>query len=250
MKVINPFVYICLSLVMAFSEPAISKTNNKEVVIAHNIKEPLEKYYDYGILTEIFKRAGFRLRVEMVPWARGLLMMKEGQVDGMCNVLKTPEREAFMVFPKEVFVTYRQYIYTNAGSAAEFNGDIRSLKGKRIGIISGFSYGKEFDGMVLAGEITAEPVNTTMQNVQKLFANRIDLIVENDFAMSSAAENDPSILKSIRRLEPPLTSQPAYIAFSRKSPRNEELVAAYDKALVEMRKDGSYDRLLKPFLRE
>ena len=52
------------------------------------------------IVKEACKRMGYNVTISMVPYQRGLFMIREGKADGMFTVYKTPEREGFAFYPE------------------------------------------------------------------------------------------------------------------------------------------------------
>jgi polar amino acid transport system substrate-binding protein len=50
------------------------------------------------VVTEAFRRAGYPIKIKLMPWARCLAEAREGTVDGVFSSFKLPEREVFLSF--------------------------------------------------------------------------------------------------------------------------------------------------------
>src|ERR1035437_9573544 len=62
------------------------------------------------IVNEVFSRINQNIKIEFYPWARSVMMLEDGKVDGLFTIKKTKEREATMLFPKEPLVS-QDYVF-------------------------------------------------------------------------------------------------------------------------------------------
>lgn len=102
------------------------------------------------MISELLKEAGFQSSFVNLPWKRGLMDVKHGKLDVLCNVTITDDRKDYMYFigPQmtETMVLYsakQNYI------RIEKLDDIKKLPGK-IGIQLGTYYGDNFHQKYLA----------------------------------------------------------------------------------------------------
>jgi polar amino acid transport system substrate-binding protein len=194
------------------------------------------------IVTQVMTSLGHTVDVKVFPWARGLEMTNAGEVDAIFTAYKTPEREAFLDYSKQVLIPQSVYFYAAKGSPVAFDGDLSKLTSKKIGVTSTISYGKKFDDY--KDKLTTERVADLEQNFQKLAAGRIDLVVSNVYTAETTLQKMQLGDKIVRLPVPVQESIPSYIAFSKK--RNlSALRDEFDKTLAAMIKSGQYAAVMK-----
>ena len=99
------------------------------------------------IVTEAFKREGYELTMNFVPWARAIDGVKKatGSGDGydvLVGTWWTEERTKFLHY-SESYLENRIKFIKRSGDDFEYNG-LASLDNKKVGIIRGYGYGDEF----------------------------------------------------------------------------------------------------------
>jgi polar amino acid transport system substrate-binding protein len=145
------------------------------------------------------------------PWKRCLYMIENRTADVLISALRTPEREAYMIFPAEHISVNNTAFFTTHDSPVVFDGTFESLSGKIIGVTSGFSYGEAFDhadNLIKDGNIKTETILT------KLLMGRYDLGIGNIAVITTMAMKQQT-LHQIRFLRPLVHSQRLYAVFSR-----------------------------------
>lgn len=204
-----------------------------------------------GILTEIineaFKRIGYSVEIELMPWARCLEEVEKGTVDGIFSVFITEDRKTFLTYTTEILITQVQAFFVLKNSNITFDGDLNKLSDKTIGVITKTSYGPRLDTALkdkLFKKIDLSPFSQS--NVKKLLTKRVDLIPSYRHIVLSTAK-ELGELDNIKELSPEIESIPSYLAFTKK--RNfSNIIKSYNKALKEMKKDGTYDKIFKKYL--
>ena len=84
--------------------------------------------------------------------------------------------------------------------------------------------------------------------MQKLVAERIDCFIVDQLAAFQVIRQK-SLRDKVEKLEQPATTNKAYIVFS-KSINKKELLYRFDRALSDMREDGSYEKIVEDFFME
>lgn len=192
-----------------------------------------------ALIREAFQRMGEDIQLSALPWKRALNDVDRGLV-GIGGLYKTKTRVAVLDFSDRLFEEVIQ-IYVVQGKSFPYDG-IRSLYGRKIGVLRGWSYGEEFDAAVAAGKIKIEEVSGDMQNFEKLAAGRLDIVL----AIRESAEiviSSGGLKDKIEPLPSPLITSPAYLAFA-KSGNKTGLLARFNTTLATMHGDGSYDRIV------
>jgi len=173
------------------------------------------------------------------PWKRCLYMVQRGEADVVISALKTSEREAFLYFPQEPISLSQTAFFTTTTNPIEFNGAYESLKDYTIGVVSGFSYGPDFDA---AGFLTKDEATSSEQVLKKLLAGRYEIAVGNIAVISSIAEKLGE-RQNIRFLTPLVHSQELYVGFS-KAKGHEKLAQDFSNALAEFKASPEYKAIL------
>lgn len=94
------------------------------------------------LLEEVERAAGVKFVLRRYPWARAELHARNG--DGLILGLpRTPERERVLRY-SDLAAVNTLWLVTRSDATFPFNG-IADLRGKRVGIVRGFSYGEEFE---------------------------------------------------------------------------------------------------------
>ena len=190
-----------------------------------------------ALLREAFKRMKVELRIEPQPWKRALAGIDAG-TEGVGGIYKNAERIKKYDYSEKLF-DEATYVYARAPFA--FTG-VESLKGKRVGVLRGWSYGEDFDKAAKAGEILTEEVGGDAGNFEKLAAGRLDAVIaikEAAAAVIAAAGYGGKVTA----LDPPLAVSPTFLAFA-KSQGKTAMLEDFNVALAAMRQDGSFDRIV------
>jgi len=197
------------------------------------------------VVQQVLKKMGHTLEVEIYPWARSLEMVKRGERDCIFTAYKTPEREEFLDFSKEVLIPQVISFYAKKGSSVKFTGDLESIKGQSVGVTNAISYGPKFDAA--KGKLKVDTVQTLDQNFQKLAMGRVDLVPSNLYTASFVlGGTSKSLAKDIVEVAPPIETVSSYIGFSKKKSH----AALRDKFDVELKKffaSGEFEPLLKKY---
>lgn len=247
------FYHLCFfSLLISINlQPIFSKT----IVLAAAEGSIPTSYVSNGkqtgilidVINEAFKRTGYTVEIKLLPWARCLEEVKNGTVDGIFSVFITEERKIFMTYTSEILITQVQSFFVLKNSKITFDGDLKKLSDKKIGMIIKTSYGPRLDAATnenLFKKIDLAPFSKS--NVKKLLSKRVDLIPSYRHIVLSTAK-ELGELDNIKELSPEIEAIPSYLAFSKKRDYL-KLIIAYDKALKDMKKDGTYDMIFKKYL--
>ena len=200
------------------------------------------------LVTEAYRRAGDSVEVKLMPWARCLREAETGDVDGVFSSFKLPERERFLAFSKEALTIQVIVFFARPESTPIFAGDLAAVRDVKIGVITGTSYGEQFDAAVRDGVLrNVEHTNSIESNLKKLVLGRVDLIPSyRDVALDTARRLQ--LLTQIREMSPPLDSVPTYLAFTKVRDLSKQS-AEFDAAIASMKQDGAYDRIIGRYSR-
>lgn len=247
---------ISLLLIMLVSIITAREAQAETLLLAAALTRPTAYFQASGkptgmlvdIVTEAFRRAGYQVEFKLMPWARCLAEVKAGEVDGVFSSFKLPEREKFLAFTNEPLTTQTITFFARRNSTISFDGDLSTLRDVKIGIINGTSYGKKFDAAVKDGTFQfIDPTNNINSNLAKLVLGRVDLVPGAREVTIEAAKH-LNLLSQIKEVSPLIESMPSYIAFTKVRDLS-KASRAFDREIALMKRDGSYDRIVKSYAR-
>ncbi len=193
-----------------------------------------------------FARLGHQVTLEILPWDQALAKARSGETDGLFTIFRTPEREEFLDFSKEVLAEQVMVLLArqDSGLTATDLTALAALSERTFGVVPGVSYGPVFDRAMKEGHLPRVQVFASgEENIRALLDRRVDLAVSNRYgAMDILTRLGRS--DEVTELSPPLETVPSHLAFSRK--RNlGALREAFDATLADMRRDGTIQRILE-----
>ncbi|MCK5096791.1 MAG: transporter substrate-binding domain-containing protein [Desulfobacteraceae bacterium] len=200
-----------------------------------------------GVMAEItreaFKRLGYMVEYNYLPWKRAVVMAEKGEYDGYFPAYWSKQREEKSIFT-EVILSGPVGFFKIKKHIISFN-KLEDLIPYRIGIVHGFVNTPAFDA---ADYLKKEVVTTDLQNIQKLLKHRVDLIVADKFVGFYLINKFiPHMKGQIEFIFPPLQNKELYICMSKKTKNVNEKVKAFNKGLKEIKKDGTFANILQKY---
>ncbi len=204
-----------------------------------------------GIAVDLVKEAFARLRkpvnISYLPMTRAQTEMANGKADGVFPLAYKEERLSYIVYPKEKLVEDSISFFVRTESAIRYDGNLTKLKDYSFGIERGAVYGPVFTAALQSKLITrTDEAATQAQNVAKLAGRRFDIAVGPRLVILYSADisgNGPAI----RELKPSVDQGlVAFLGFSRQR-AEARLITRYEKVMQEMRRDGTYDRIVRQY---
>ena len=245
-------VFLCLivCLLLAAASRPLAASSTVELVgdpWPPYVTGSLGEYADGGVAVKIIERVfaeidGAEVQFPLIPWKRALLEVERGSRDGIPALLKTPEREAYMDYTAPL-VTGQNLVWSVADDGAAFEWtSIDDLKGRKVGVVTGYSNGDRMDQAIAAGQINAIEAPNVRQLFLMLEAGRVELALANDAVGYELAKKHRRVaIKPARRA---LNSETFYIGISKKSDAV-ELIPAINAAMERLRRDGVIDRIVR-----
>lgn len=196
------------------------------------------------LLRAVFKQLGEPLQLLPMPWARALNGLDRAE-HGVGGLYANRERLAKFDYGQPI-LTETVRVYAQRGRLRQFNG-LDDLRGLRVGVLRGWSYGDEFDAARNAGLLKVEDVTDDRANFGKLERDFLDVVlsVEQTGEQVMASGEFPSV----RAMPNPLTENPAYVAFH-KSRQQQGLLARIDEVVAQLRRSGEHARLVAQGLKD
>jgi polar amino acid transport system substrate-binding protein len=219
----------------------------KTIVLATANYEPIigEALPEGGVFTalsrEAFRRAGYKLDIEYLPWKRSQEEAKDGNYDGILGAMLTPEREPFFT-STEALMSFKHLLFSRSEELITYTV-LSELKPYTIGTVQGSAS----EETLKAAGLTIESVTKYEQNLKKLMLKRIDLMVGDSFLILDLLKKYPEYKGKIRQVSPPIKVSSLQNLLSKTHPEPHSVVTDFNKGLSEMRADGTFDAILERF---
>jgi polar amino acid transport system substrate-binding protein len=195
------------------------------------------------IVTTALHRAGYTSEFEQVPWARALLGVEEGRYDVLINAWFNESRTRIGAFSSG-YLTNRIRLLKRKGDSLRFKA-LSDLYPYPVAVVRDYAYSPAFDADTRLQKI---PVRSFSVAVRMLAAGRVGLTLEDEYVARYFLQRESrSVRDSIEFVERPLGENSLHILVSLKTPEHQQIVASFNRAIGEMKADGSYQRLLKHY---
>jgi len=197
-----------------------------------------------------FQQAGHQVEYRQVNWARAIKEVERGDYTGLIATshANTPD----FVFPESEQAVAQYCFFGLPQETWTYQGET-SLPAVNIGVINEYAYGDEIDAYLEAHRQTERVQfmageNALFQNIRKLLADRIDVILQDPNVMHytrrTAFPDNPPELKEVGCLS---SIDLLYIGFSPNNPKSEEYAAILVKGIEELRQSGQLQEILNKY---
>lgn len=194
------------------------------------------------IIAESFKLEGVTVIYGFFPWARALMLARQGTWDGTAVWLHNAERERDFYLSDPVIES--RWVFFHLKSTVFDWRSIDDLKGLRIGATVAYDYGEAFQSAEAEKRIYVERVASEKLNFRKLIARRIDIFpadVKVGYSMAMATLKPEEV--SMLTYHPlPVHAAQLHLLLSKKIKGNRELVSIFNRGLGAIRSNGSIDK--------
>lgn len=182
------------------------------------------------------ERAGYDVRLELVPWSRAMAMVRHGDADVLVNVWRTDARANVMAFTDPIARNELVFVHRDA-TALTYTG-LDSLAGMDVGILRDYDYK---DAFMRDPDINRLPARTLLTNLRNLKNKRLDAVLaDRMIARYVIANMLPEAADRFVVTDNALSAKPLHAAVSRAVDGTATIVARFDAALAAMRDDGTY----------
>lgn len=196
--------------------------------------------FSVDVVNAVYKRMGVSIdKIEAFPWKRALEMVQHDNAQALFSANFSRDREVFALYPNETLIESPWIIWTRR---RDHFTTLDDLKGKRIGVVLGYSYTPEFWEFI---EIycSVKVVHSDDINFKKLSAGRLDATIAeygNGYFLSQSLKLDnlkPNFDLTIKE-------DGLYVLFNRKSvPDN--FVEKFSNTLKAYKSTDEYSELRK-----
>lgn len=193
------------------------------------------------LIGAVFNQMDKPVGLSAKPWKRAIGELELG-LAGVGGIYQTEERLKKYDYSDALFVE-RIAVYYHRDRPITYAA-LPDLYGKRVGVLLGWSYGDEFDQARKEGKIVVDEVPSDAQNFDKLARGRLDAVL----AIEQVGANLLRMSRNTDILKSPvyLAEKSTHLALHKKMQAT-PLLADFNRSLREIRKNGTYGRILERF---
>ena len=138
--------------------------------------------YGYEYQQSVAAYTGWTYDYVNAGWSELLKMMENGELDLMSGVSYTEERSESMLFSELPMGEERYYLYADLNNTDISATDLKSLNGKRVGLLEGSIHATQFDQWEEEHDLNLEhvPIIGLEDAVDKLDNQEIDCVVSTE----------------------------------------------------------------------
>jgi len=191
------------------------------------------------LVTTALARAGYTTSYVQVPWERAVRGLQQEIYDVLINAWYTDERAGFGHYSQPYLINRIRFLQRK-DSHINFR-TLPDLYPYSIAVVRGYAYSSEFD---LDSRLTKVGVVGFEVGARMLQARRVQLTLEDELvARFHLSRSLAGIRDQLEFLPQPLSENGLHILVSRKHPQHQQIADAFNKAIEDMRADGSYAQI-------
>jgi polar amino acid transport system substrate-binding protein len=200
-----------------------------------------------GYIIEICKAAfaatGYELTIKFMPWKRATKAVSRGIYDGLLGAYYTAERADYLYYSQALAKERTSLIALKSRNLSYKNK--ADLKGHIIGVMRAAVNDTDLDNNE---NLSFSYANDASHNLQKLMAGRIDYMITGEAHLSYLVKHDHSEHKKIeisalQVFQPPIKVNPIYITIRKVRKNSAGLIAAFNKGIDIIKKNGEYAQI-------
>lgn len=195
--------------------------------------------FDADIAKEVSKRIGVKAEFVPTEWSGMIEGLQKGKFDVVISQMTiTDERKNAMDFSQPYMDNPVNIIVRDDNNTIH---SLQDLKGKKVGVGLGTNDETYLRKEVLpkVGDFQIVTYNDAITSLMDLNTGRIDATINNIYALKPMVDKNHYKIKAVGE---PIKVDHAGIAIRKGNP---ELLNAIDKALTEMKSDGTYNTIFK-----
>ena len=186
--------------------------------------------FDIDLIDEISKRAGFSYKIINMSFDGLIPALKAGKINGIISAMSaTPDRLKSIDFTKPYYLTENIYLKKKGNDALKAKEE---LAGKKVGVQQG-----------TIQELAANAINgAKVVPSEDTVPLKFDAVILDSSIGYGFIKKNPEVEAFFKEVD---GSEGFSIAFDKN--KQSELIAKINQILDEMKKDGSYDKLLEKY---
>lgn len=204
--------------------------------------------YMIEIASAIAKQHGYTIDYKLMPWARALQKVSNGEFDCVVGAYKEDARN--LMFPEEPWGVDQVDFYKLKGNPWTYQ-NLDSLNHITVGVIGGYAYDEDFDSRV---KLSSDPMqfqvinenNALELNIRKLLLGRITTTPESIYVMQSKLRQ-MGMSDRIVNAGTLTGEEKMYIACSPSKIETKKYLNWFDQGIRELRTSGKLEKILNRY---
>jgi polar amino acid transport system substrate-binding protein len=206
-----------------------------------------------GFSTEVVRAVFQRMNVEIAgdvqlyPFARLERLVLTGEIDAIYSIAFNESRDKCCHFPAEPIINslWVLFIRKEDEGVLKFSS-FEDLKGKRIGVVRGYTYSPEFWRFLETQRHLADEATNDEQNFRKLVRERVHFVAA-DYANATALLKKLQLTdKVVPLMQNPIRSTPLHIIFNKKN-ISKKFVDDFSMQLKAFKTTAEYREIYKKY---
>ena len=200
---------------------------------------------DSQVVSESFALAGIRVEYVFLPWARGMLLSRNGLVDGAIEWEDTPAHRKSHFVSSKLLSTQEWVFFHRQGTSLDWN-QLEDLHAQRIGLTLGYAYSDVFKGMQAQYPATFSEAASDVLNFRKLLSHRIDLFpLERSVGQYLLKSRFSAKERAAIALDPkPISVFEPHLLLSRQVKGNDRRMQLFDQGFQKLQDSGRYAEIM------
>jgi len=192
------------------------------------------------LASHILTRAGYELQLQVGQLPRDSEISRVNNVDVLVALWSGGVRLKNVIYSRPYLLAETLVVTRSDNTRKYFS--IGNLKGGRIGVLEGYDYGVDFSEIADTRLIIGDSVH---DNLGALLAGDLDyLVADRRVIARNIQHRDLAEGQGLRVLPISLPPRPLSIAASRDNPRSATIIKAFESALIEVKRDTSYQQIV------
>ncbi len=202
-----------------------------------------------GVYADIIHEADrrltdFEIDLKAVPWSRALYLVRSGQVNGIVGAYRRPEERPWVRRYSVAMMQENVFVFCREGVAGRDWSYPEDYAGLTFGNNRGFETpGPAFFNLVKDGRIFLSEEDNTELSLRVLHFGRTDCYVQEKIVVDPILrEHAYDNIIPVKQI----ASEPVYVGYSDqwRSETSDRFIARLNRVFLEMRQDGTIDRIL------
>lgn len=238
---------IALLLVSCLMMSSGTATADQKIRLMANTSPPYadanlpEQGLALELVNHIFSRTDYSPEISIERWSRAMEGVRVGLFDALATAWYTEERSVDFLF-SDPYLDSKLVLVKRQSDRSRYRS-LQDLAGKRLGVRVDYAYGVDFNSVP---QLKLVEENHLIQNLLNLLNGSVDLVIGDQRTMNLQLQEylkDRVNQFEVVHLNLPVRQR--HVAAGRDVAGHKEMISAFNKALTEVRKDGSYAAIVK-----
>jgi polar amino acid transport system substrate-binding protein len=193
------------------------------------------------LVRHVFARTDYTPEITIEAWSRAIEGARLGVYDGLAAAWYTKERNEDLYFSEPYLRS--ELIILKLRSDRNNYRTLEHLAGGRLGVRADYAYGVDFAAVP---NLTLVKENHLVQNLLNLLNGSVDYVIGDQRTITlQLHEYLKDKITRFEVMDIDLPHRERHVAASRSLPGHEKMIAAFNRALAQTRKDGSHAAIIR-----